>query len=254
MLENSLDNGQKKKFQWARVFALPLWVAVSFGLGNLILTGILIALRSFGVSFSGINETVLSTVLAAGIYLLSLAIVIGLPWILRKHSTSREEVGLARFPSWADLGLAPVGFVVYFLITGVVLYIVTLLVPSFDTDQVQQTGFDNLARQHEYLLAFLTLVVIAPIAEEILFRGYLYGKLRKSAPIWLAVIITSVLFGTVHGQWNVAVDVFSLSVVLCALREVTGGIWAGILVHMLKNGVAFYLLFVNPSLLPIMGG
>lgn len=233
---------------------MPLWVAVSFGLGNLILTGVLIALKSFGVSFSGINETLLSTVLAAAIYLLSLAIVIGLPWILRKHSTSREEVGLVRLPTWADLGLAPVGFVVYFLVTGVVLYIVTLLFPAFDTNQVQQTGFGNLTRQYEYLLAFLTLVVIAPIAEEVLFRGYLYGKLRKSAPIWLAMIITSLLFGAVHGQWNVAVDVFSLSLVLCVLREVTGSIWAGILVHMLKNGIAFYLLFINPSLLPIMGG
>jgi membrane protease YdiL (CAAX protease family) len=93
------------------------------------------------------------------------------------------------------------------------------------------------------------LVVIAPFAEEILFRGYLYGKLRKSIPTWLAMVVTSALFGAIHAQWNVGVDVFVLSMVACSLREVTGGIWAGILLHMLKNGLAFYILFINPSFL-----
>ena len=37
---------------------------------------------------------------------------------------------------------------------------------------------------------------------------------------------------------------FALSIVLCGLREITGTIHAGILLHMLKNGIAFYLLFV----------
>jgi hypothetical protein len=72
--------------------------------------------------------------------------------------------------------------------------------------------------------------------------------------VWAAIIITSLLFGAVHGQWNVAIDVFVLSLVLCSLREVTGNIWAGVLLHMLKNGLAFYLLFINPSLLHTIGG
>ncbi len=233
---------------------MPLWVAVSFSLGNLLLVGVVWALKSFGVTFAGINPTLLSTILAAAIYLLSLLIVIGVPWMLRSHTTSREEIGLARLPSWADMGLAPLGFTLYFILTAAVLYVVSLIFPAFDTHQAQHTGFGNLGQQYEYLLAFFTLVVVAPVAEEVLFRGYLYGKLRKGAPIWLAMLVTSVLFGAVHGQWNVAVDVFSLSLVLCTLREVTGSIWAGILLHMLKNGVAFYLLFINPSLLNIMGG
>jgi membrane protease YdiL (CAAX protease family) len=54
------------------------------------------------------------------------------------------------------------------------------------------------------------------------------------------------VFGAVHGQWNVAIDVFSLSLIMCGLREITGNIWAGALLHMLKNGLAFYILFINP--------
>jgi membrane protease YdiL (CAAX protease family) len=98
------------------------------------------------------------------------------------------------------------------------------------------------------------MVLLAPLAEELLFRGYLYGKLRKTAPVWLSVLVASVAFGLAHLwvgsgplQWAVAIDTFVLSLMLCALREYTGAVWAGVLLHAIKNGLAFYLLFVNPS-------
>ena len=102
------------------------------------------------------------------------------------------------------------------------------------------------------MLAFITLVVIAPIAEELVFRGYLYGRMREkfsqvttqlTAAI-IASLLVSILFGIVHLQWNVGVNVFALSLVACAMREFTGTIYAGILLHMIKNGLAFYFLFV----------
>ena len=109
-----------------------------------------------------------------------------------------------------------------------------------------------LAPGFDRILAFLTLVVIAPIAEEIIFRGWLYGKLREKlngrlSEMWgiiLSAFITSLLVGLVHLQWNVGVNVFALSIVLCAMREITGTIYAGMLTHMLKNGLAFYLIYV----------
>jgi membrane protease YdiL (CAAX protease family) len=53
----------------------------------------------------------------------------------------------------------------------------------------------------------------------------------------------SALFGLAHMQWNVAIDVFVLSMVACYLRELTGSIWAGIILHCLKNLIAFIALF-----------
>ena len=93
-------------------------------------------------------------------------------------------------------------------------------------------------------VAFIALVVIAPIAEEIVFRGWLYGKLRVNIPKWVAILITSLVFGAIHMQWNVGITVFAMSVVNCILREITGTIYAGTLVHMINNGVAFYLVYV----------
>lgn len=253
MSENSSGKTAIKKVRWARLTALSLWVVVGFGVSNVIIASIVLVLSALDVSFKGVSSALLNTILAAIIYILSLLIVIGVPWLIRKHSTNWKELGLQRLPSWKDIGLSFVGFVLYFILSALILYIVTLVFPAFNASQMQETGFGNIARLFEYLLAFLTLVVAAPVAEEILFRGYLYGKLRKNAPMWLSSLVTSILFGAIHGQWNVAVDVFALSMVLCALREVTGSIWAGILLHMLKNGIAFYLLFINPMFLGIIG-
>lgn len=251
MSENSSN---KRRIKWGYVALLPLWVAFGFGVAGLTVDGLVFLLHKLGVTFELFNTTILNTVLAACVYLLTLAIVILLPYWIKKVHTTKKELGLWRLPSWTDIGLAPAGFVIYLLITAILAYVATLLIPAYDANQIQQTGFSRLTDHYEYILAFITLIIIAPVAEEVLFRGYLYGKLRSVAPVWVAVLVTSLLFGAVHGQWNVAVDVFALSLVLCSLREITGNVWAGILLHMLKNSIAFYLLFINPSVLNIMGG
>ena len=211
-------------------------------------------LRQVGILSQGaVSITVLNTIVAAAIYVVTLALVLGIPWFVQRRRTSREDLGITRFPSWLDIGLAPVGFVVYYIFSIILVYVASQIIPAFDMQQTQDVGFSNLTERYEVMLAFLTLVIIAPIAEELLFRGYLYGKLRKSVPMWLAILMTSTLFAIVHGQWNVAIDVFALSLVMCGLREITGSIWAGVILHTMKNALAFYLLFINPSLLATIG-
>jgi membrane protease YdiL (CAAX protease family) len=96
------------------------------------------------------------------------------------------------------------------------------------------------------MVAFVALVILAPVTEELIFRGFLYGKLRSRLNAIPAIILVSVLFGVLHGQWNVGVIVCIMSVFMCIARELTGTIYSGILMHMIRNGIAFYLLYVNP--------
>ncbi len=261
MLANSSDKqaptkkvGVLRKLDWRILIALPLWVYIGFEISKAVLIGFIYLLKWMQVPLGLLNSAVLETAAAALVYVFSIAIVVGVPWLIKKYKTSKEDIGLTRLPSWMDILLAPAGFAVYFLCSAVLVYAIGAIFPGFNLNEAQDTGFTGISRSYEYMLAFATLVVIAPIAEETLFRGYLYGKLRKIVPVWVAIPVVSALFGFVHGQWNVAIDVFALSVILCILREVTGSIWAGILLHMLKNGLAFYLLFINPVLLRTIGG
>ena len=231
------------------VLALPLWVFTGFMLAQALVFALLEVLHSFGVSFDGVNPALFNAAGGVVIYALAISIVLGLPWLIKKRRTTRAELGIQRLPTWLDLLWAPAGAVVYLILTTLVTAAAAAILPFMNYHQAQDTGFAQIATQLEYILAFVSLVVVAPISEEILFRGYLFGKLRKYVPVWGAVLITSLLFAIVHFQWNVGLDVFALSIVLCLLRVVSGSLWPSILLHMLKNGIAFYFLFVNPGLL-----
>lgn len=239
----------RQKHRWLLAIALPAWVFFGFFVSELVVSGLVWLLVMLDFPVRLVNQSVLSTVLAAVVYLMTLGIVVLVPVLARKRLISATDIGINRWPSWGDIFITPAGFVVYLIISSVLILLATHVLPWFNPNQPQNTGFEHLALNYEYILAFITLVVVAPFAEEVLFRGYLFGKLRQYVPIWAAILVTSLLFGAVHGAWDVAIDTFALSIVLCYLRETTGSIWASVLLHMAKNGLAFYLLFIYPSLL-----
>lgn len=162
---------------------------------------------------------------------------------LPDFNTSREELGLKDLPTVIDVGLAPVSYVVYLVLSGIFTSIMSAFT-WFNAEETQDVGFGYFITTGDRVVAMIALVFIAPIAEEIIMRGWLYGKLREKLKIPVATLLTSLLFGFLHGQWNVSVGVFALSLVLCGLREITGTIWSGMLLHMLSNGIAFYLLYI----------
>lgn len=206
---------------------------------------------------STFEQPVWTAIYSALSYLVALGfMVFVVPKILRKKEgeflrIGRDEIGLKGLPTWTDLGLAPIGFFAYLLLSGVLVSIFSLF-PWFDVSQAQDVGFSVFISGFDRALAFITLVIVAPIAEEIIFRGWLYGKMRNEflakfserSSMIASIILVSLLFGALHMQWNVGVNVFAMSIIMCILREITGTIYSGIILHMIKNGVAFYLLYV----------
>jgi len=96
----------------------------------------------------------------------------------------------------------------------------------------------------QLIIIFAALVVVAPLAEEMLMRGFLFAKLRAKLPFWPVAVIVSLLFAVAHWQLNVGIMTFILSMFTCRMREKTGAIWAGVGLHMVVNLVAFSLRFI----------
>jgi len=239
---------------WKKSLLVLLWVATAFVVAQLFVAALLYGLEATGFTFSDDNPSLVAFFTAA-VYGLTLVLVLFVPYkFFKKARVSRKTLGVTRLPNWVDILLTLPAAFVYLLIAALLATVVSAIFPEFNLDQAQDVGFNNLTQNTGYFFAFMTLIVLAPLAEELLFRGYLYGKLREIAGLLSAVFLTSLLFGAAHMQWNLAVDTFALSLVLCSLREITGSIWAGVLLHMLKNGVAFYFIFINPSLLSTLGG
>ena len=248
----------------AIIAALLAWVAFGFYAVQFGLVWVVWGLARLWEMLSlppvSIDATVASTVLSGVIYVASLALVVGVPAKWFKKPTTQKEMGLLqKVPTLRDVGLAPLVLFATSVLSVVCLLAVAALFEGFDPLQEQQIPFDTGTEfsYFQLVLVFMTLVIFAPIAEELLFRGYLYGKLRTYASAATTIVLTSLLFGALHlgigpiedMQWNVFVNTFTLALGMGLLREYTKSVWAGILVHMMKNFIAFLFLFVFTSVL-----
>lgn len=230
----------------ALVVGISAWAIASFALAQIVVIALLQGLLQIdAISRDQLSSNVASVLIGTASYALMLLILIGIPALLTRRALTLKDVALTRLVEWRDYVIAIAGFVVYILLATVVMQLASYL-PWVDIEQAQETGISSPSAP-DLALAFMLFVVIAPIVEEVIFRGYLYAKVRKNLSAWATIIIVSVLFGAAHMQWNVGINVFVLSIVMCVGREMTGSIWPGILMHMLKNGLAFYFLFIAKS-------
>lgn len=91
----------------------------------------------------------------------------------------------------------------------------------------------------------VAFVVIAPLIEELVFRGYLFAAWRHTRlGLWGTIVLTSVIFTAIHiGQYTgmALLYVFVFSLILGLAREKTGSIWTPMLLHTVNNliGVIF---------------
>jgi len=170
-------------------------------------------------------------------------LLISLAHVLRGGNL-RQVFGLGRVTNWNYALLLPLVYVGCLIISGVVSLIILTLMPTFQIDQAQDLGLPSVAGTGDVLLTGILLVIFAPVAEEFIFRGYLFGMLRRHASFIGASVLVSILFGLAHEQPNVIVVTFILSLALCYIREKTGSIWVGMGLHALQNFVAFLLLYI----------
>jgi tetratricopeptide (TPR) repeat protein len=92
------------------------------------------------------------------------------------------------------------------------------------------------------LAAFLSVVIVGPIVEEILFRGLIYGALERRLRVFGAILVSSLLFALVHLQVVYFIPIFCLGLVLGWARWKANSLGLPILIHVLNNGVALILL------------
>jgi membrane protease YdiL (CAAX protease family) len=101
-----------------------------------------------------------------------------------------------------------------------------------------QPALDLFAEMTELgprILVGATVVALAPVFEEILFRGFLYRNLRDAIGREGALVVSSVLFGLVHLEPHLVLPLAGLGFVLAIVFELTGSLVVPILVHATWN-------------------
>jgi membrane protease YdiL (CAAX protease family) len=96
-------------------------------------------------------------------------------------------------------------------------------------------------------IQFLLIVLLAPFAEEICFRGMLFGGLRTRLPLWAAALGAGLFFGMLHYSTGPSAvpSLVVLGAIFAVVYEKTGSIWPPIIMHVVNN--AFALAVLNAS-------
>jgi len=90
-------------------------------------------------------------------------------------------------------------------------------------------------------------VGVAPLAEEVLFRGYLFRVAERFAGRWPAIATVSLLFAGVHVHLPAMGGLFVLAVTLNILYCATGSLWAPIAAHALFNSLTLIISLAWPQ-------
>ena len=223
--------------------AWPPWSAPAALLGALSVSLLVGALIAVAVVVAGGSETRDQGTIDVVGTLAQDAALIGVAVALARMTAGAvrpEQFGLVaprgsrwgRAAGWAVLGL--LAFLVFTATWS------ALLGQAPKENLVHQLGADreSFAR---YAVAAL-VCVIAPVAEEVFFRGFFFTALRNWHGVGAAALITGAVFGLVHaGSAPVVylVPLGFLGVVLCLLYVRTGSLYPGIGLHLINNTVAF---------------
>lgn len=92
-----------------------------------------------------------------------------------------------------------------------------------------------------FVSAFLVIVILGPLVEELFFRGYVYQVFKKYMNVAVASAFSALVFALFHLEFQVLVPLFMLGVILNWLFEGTRSLWTPFVFHVLNNAFAFTL-------------
>ena len=95
------------------------------------------------------------------------------------------------------------------------------------------------------VMAIFSAVVAAPVAEEFLFRGYMYGALKNATGRLFASVMISLLFAVVHGNLPALLPLFAFSAILCFAYDFTGSLWVPVGLHAFFNATNIVLMLTQ---------
>jgi CAAX protease family protein len=156
---------------------------------------------------------------------------------------------LREVPFWRSLGWrklvstksAPGNPLVYLLAGGGLYVLVALATATMKTPQ--NAPIEDLFKYRATAFLFMAMaVLVAPVFEETVFRGYLYPLLAKSFGIVAGVIVTGLLFGLMHGyqlgwSWQLVSVLIFVGIVFTFVRSRTGTVVSSFLMHLGYNSM-----------------
>ena len=191
-------------------------------------------------------------ILLVNLICLQCGIVVLVFLLLRKTKSHwRAAFGPIGQP-WFRLWLEPALFGVGFILPAFGLHYIsqTVLTQLGHEPVVQQAVQMVMTTEHpvEVGLQIISVVIMAPIAEELLFRGILFNTIKHAGYPLAGMFASAALFALVHGSMALMLPLFVMGFALAWVYEKSGSIIAPIVMHATFNAINFTFLKMAPTL------
>jgi len=167
----------------------------------------------------------------AGLIAMPMAIFFIL-WRMKKRKIPLSELGsleIQRKPLYLSIFL----LALFLIFEELYFYLLGIEMPE---------SFIEFMLAEPILLGFISVVVVAPIIEEFLFRGFLHSQLRRSVlKDWGAIVVSSLVWTAIHFQYEIGIlfFLFLFGLFLGFLRLKYGSLLIPIVLHAINNLLSF---------------
>lgn len=214
-----------------------LWIGLAVLAGALFVTA---GLLGFGVERGWVDQGEQAPALLATIVfeLLFGGAVLLLAW---RRGIGLRGIGLVRPRRWGPLAIAWAG--AYVVLIGYRAALEVLEDLGVDTEALSEPNAVTLEEDERtfavIVLLGLAVVVVAPLMEELFFRGLWYRGLRPRVGMVAALFISGALFGLFHLNPGVVIPFTLVGALFAWATEESGSLWAAIGAHAGFNGLSF---------------
>ena len=210
--------------------------------------------------FLGLGAPLQSWFPFAGLLWTQLFVFLLLPFLAAAGSNLRVGpfLRLARPPSLREVAIGAASGAALFLVAGAVMSLTTLLLPRSLVQAFDVARLFEGSRSHRLAMAVLA-AVLAPLSEEISFRGYTLSALGTAASPRGAIVASAFFFAVMHVDPVRFPAVLLLGIYLGWLAWRSGSIWPAVAAHAVNNGLGAAIIAADrpdvpeqPEVLPIL--
>lgn len=250
----------RMKKKWTAIAWTALYMAITFMVQ--LMLSFAYGMIAFFVAFQSAGRTMDTGAVQEGIQYAMGLLTKG--WMMILITLLCDMVLMAGFGTWyyfrerqypfrpnykSAFSLKNIGYIIVMGVLGqyasnLIATLTGVLIPS------AMDSYEDLAQNFDLstaspVLMILAVCIVGPIAEELVFRGMIFGKLRRAFSFWPAAIISGIMFGVFHMNIMQGVYASVLGVLLAYVYEKTQTIFGSIFFHIVFNASSYITDFVN---------
>ena len=164
------------------------------------------------------------------------ALIAFILWRMKKRNIDLNDLGSLDIRQ-KDVFLGTLLLAMFIALEEIYMWILGIEMPE---------GFITFMLSEPIILSLISVIIIAPIAEEFLFRGFLYSQLKRTklGP-WGAITLSSLLWTVIHFQYEILILIvlFVFGMFLGYVRMAYNSLSLPIILHAMNNTFAFFMVY-----------